>query len=70
VFPDDPIVSLSLAVSHLSRAMQSRSENRHEHIIRALSFLCRYERLCLSSEESNYNLARAFQQIGIFLNKL
>jgi general transcription factor 3C polypeptide 3 (transcription factor C subunit 4) len=64
VFPNDPLVCLTLAVSYLSIAMQSRSENRHEHIIRGLSFLCRYERLCLNSEESNYNFARAFQHLG------
>lgn len=67
ILRDDPLINLSLAIAHLTRAMQSRSENRHEHVMRCLGFLCRYERICKDSLQSevHYNFARTFQQLGI-----
>ncbi|KAI9599573.1 hypothetical protein BDF19DRAFT_419126 [Syncephalis fuscata] len=63
--PFDPIVSLQLGISHLHRAMQRKTENRHAHILRGFAFFANYAQLRGHTQETAYNLGRAFQHIGL-----
>jgi general transcription factor 3C polypeptide 3 (transcription factor C subunit 4) len=62
--PKDPLVNLCCGVACLHRAMQRTTENRHEQIMQALTFLFQYYELSGQSLEANYNIARALHQIG------
>ncbi|KAI8053006.1 hypothetical protein BDF22DRAFT_686588 [Syncephalis plumigaleata] len=64
--PLDPMISLQLGIAHIHRAMQRRTENRHAHILRGFTFLVKYAQLRGHTQETAYNLGRAFQQIGLY----
>jgi general transcription factor 3C polypeptide 3 (transcription factor C subunit 4) len=55
-----------MGISHLHRAMQRKSSDRHEHITCAFMFFLQYQELCESKLESYYNLGRAFHHIGLY----
>ncbi|KIK67134.1 hypothetical protein GYMLUDRAFT_37174 [Collybiopsis luxurians FD-317 M1] len=67
--PEDPMVSLSLAIASIGRAMQRQSDNRHHLIAQGMAFLSKYRslrtvdpaRIC----EVEYNFGRLFQQLGL-----
>ena len=63
--PQDPLINLSLGLSHLQRGMQRRAMNRHEHIACGLTFIFQYHDLSGQTQESFYNVARAFHHIGL-----
>lgn len=42
VCPEDPMINLSLGITHLHRAIQRKTNNRHGQIVLAFSFLSRY----------------------------
>ncbi|KAF8190296.1 hypothetical protein K438DRAFT_1831751 [Mycena galopus ATCC 62051] len=70
LYPDDPMICLTLALASLGRAMQRQSDNRHHLITQGMAFLSRYRRLRTEQlgglGEIDYNYARAFQQIGLY----
>ncbi|KAJ3053845.1 transcription factor TFIIIC subunit tfc4 [Rhizophlyctis rosea] len=63
--PDDPLINFSLGVAHLHRGMQRKSDNRHRHIMQAMTFLMRYHEMVGGTPEANFNVGRAFHQIGL-----
>ncbi|KAI0766969.1 TPR-like protein [Trametes elegans] len=67
--PDDPLVSLCLAIASIGRAMQRQSDNRHHLITQAMAFLTRYRELrgdtAQGMDEVEYNFGRVFQQLGL-----
>ncbi|KAI9094911.1 hypothetical protein DFS34DRAFT_627662 [Phlyctochytrium arcticum] len=70
--PDDPMINLSLGIAHLHRAMQRKSDNRHQHVIYGFTFVMRYYELVGGDEgvergkgDAAFNVARAFHQIGL-----
>lgn len=69
--PDHPMVNLSIGIAYLHRAMQRQSDNRHWDILQAMTFLFEYHDIRNSDhehwrerQEAEYNIARAFHQIG------
>ena len=64
--PTDPVVLLSLGISFLLRALQSRCENRNYTIATGLTFIQKYRKASGENSQTNYNLARAFHQIGLY----
>ncbi|KZV90252.1 TPR-like protein [Exidia glandulosa HHB12029] len=68
LYPKDPVVCLTLAITCLGRAMQRQADNRHYMIVQAMAFLTKYKALRgpTHREEADYNLGRAFQQLGLF----
>nr|KAJ3421839.1 transcription factor TFIIIC subunit tfc4 [Polyrhizophydium stewartii] len=66
--PKDPIINLALGSAHVHRAMQRKSGSRHHHIVQGFAFLYQYAELRGECPETNYNIARAFHQIGKCLN--
>ncbi|KAF5389367.1 hypothetical protein D9757_004269 [Collybiopsis confluens] len=67
--PEDPMVSLSLAIASVGRAMQRQSDNRHHLIAQGMAFLSKYRSLRAADParvcEVEYNFGRMFQQLGI-----
>ncbi|KAJ3795759.1 hypothetical protein GGU11DRAFT_209264 [Lentinula aff. detonsa] len=67
--PEDPMVSLSLAIASIGRAMQRQSDNRHHLIAQGLAFLSKYRSLRSVDparlSEVEYNFGRMFQQLGL-----
>jgi general transcription factor 3C polypeptide 3 (transcription factor C subunit 4) len=76
---DDPVLEFSIGLAYLHRAIQRQANNRHLLILEALTFLFRYRELIFQksrgyegavaasmSQEAEYNIARAFHQIGLF----
>ena len=66
--PDDPVLCLLLAIASLGRAMQRQADNRHHLVAQALAFLSKYRAARSGVRggrgETDYNLGRAFQQLG------
>ncbi|KAJ3836438.1 hypothetical protein F5878DRAFT_259541 [Lentinula raphanica] len=67
--PDDAMVSLSLAIASIGRAMQRQSDNRHHLIAQGMAFLSKYRTLHAANpahlSEVEYNFGRTFQQLGL-----
>lgn len=64
-YKTDPIISLCIGINYLNLSLNRRCANRHAMIIKAFTFLLQYFDLSLENEESCFNLARAYQQIGL-----
>jgi general transcription factor 3C polypeptide 3 (transcription factor C subunit 4) len=62
--PNDPMINLSLGIAHLQRAMQRKSQNRHHHIICGFTYIFNYQELVGETQETCYNLGRAFHHLG------
>ncbi|CAI4062223.1 transcription factor TFIIIC subunit TFC4 SKDI_07G3010 [Saccharomyces kudriavzevii IFO 1802] len=69
--PDDPMVNLLMGLSHIHRAMQRLTAQRHFQILHGLRYLYRYYTIRkdqytdLEKQEADYNLGRAFHLIGL-----
>lgn len=69
--PDDPMVNLLMGLSHIHRAMQRLTAQRHFQIFHGLRYLYRYHKIRkslytdLEKQEADYNLGRAFHLIGL-----
>lgn len=69
--PRNPMINLSLALAYLHHALKRQSENRHYLIMQGFSFLFSYHDIRHGSQtdserqEANYNVARAFQMLGL-----
>ncbi|CAI4062748.1 hypothetical protein N7582_002209 [Saccharomyces uvarum] len=69
--PDDPMVNLLMGLSHIHRAMQRLTAQRHFQILHGLRYLYRYYTIRkslytdLEKQEADYNLGRSFHLIGL-----
>ncbi|CAG8500351.1 32048_t:CDS:10, partial [Racocetra persica] len=63
--PKDPVISLSIGLAYLHRAMQRQTDNRHLQIMQGFTFLYNYYELKARNQEAEYNLGRAFHQLGL-----
>ncbi|KYQ89004.1 transcription factor IIIC-gamma subunit [Tieghemostelium lacteum] len=65
--PDEPLIHLLVGTLILSNVMNRRIANRHKLAITAFAFIYKYKSLRINEhQEINYNLARAFHQLGIY----
>ncbi|KAG9289720.1 hypothetical protein G9A89_014455 [Geosiphon pyriformis] len=64
--PKDPLVNLCLGVAYLHRSMQRQTDNRQVQIIQGFNFLLKYYDLQTGSQEAEYNLGRAYHQLGLY----
>ena len=55
---------MSLGIAYLHCAMQRKSDNRHQGIVQGFTFLHQYYKLRNENQEANFNLGRAYHQIG------
>lgn len=72
-FNKDPTVVLTVALSHLHRAMQRLSNNRHFQILQGFTYMSEYVSIklgkpdadVLDQMECDYNMGRAFHLFGL-----
>ncbi|KAH9314691.1 hypothetical protein KI387_023318, partial [Taxus chinensis] len=63
--PDNPLINLCVGTSFINLALGFRVNNRNQCVVQGFAFLYNYKRLCKNNQESNYNLARAYQHVGL-----
>lgn len=63
--PDNPLINLCVGTSFINLALGFRVNNKNQCVLQGFAFLHNYQRLCNSNQESNYNLARAYQHVGL-----
>ncbi|KAJ7634784.1 TPR-like protein [Roridomyces roridus] len=67
--PEDPLLSLELAIASAGRAMQRQVDNRHHVVTQAMTFLSRYRQWRQEQPEAlgeiDFNFGRMFQQLGL-----
>eukprot|EP00124_Ichthyophonus_hoferi_P005655 Ihof_evm1s883 gene=Ihof_evmTU1s883 len=61
--PDEPCVSLFVAVALLNHAMSRTCDDRHMYALEGYAFIFRYYKLMGGNPEACYNVARAFHQL-------
>ncbi|KAJ7512667.1 TPR-like protein [Mycena galericulata] len=68
--PQDPMISLSLAIASAGRTMQRQADNRHHLATQTFGFLSRYREFRQEQPDSvgeiDFNFGRAFQQLGLY----
>jgi len=77
VVPTHPMILLSIGIAYLHRSMQRQANNRQLQILQAMYFFFEYRKYkihgqegapkptWLDEQEAEFNVARAFQQIGM-----
>ncbi|KAK4793502.1 hypothetical protein SAY86_023937 [Trapa natans] len=63
--PDNPLINLCVGTSLINLALGFRLKNKQQCLAQALAFLFNNTRLTENSQESIYNIARAFHQVGL-----
>lgn len=63
--PDNPLVNLCVGTALINLALGFRVKNKNQCVAQGFAFLYNYQRLCQNSQESLYNLARAYQHVGL-----
>ena len=75
----DPLLELSIGLAYLHRAMQRQADNRHIMVLQALTYIFQYYHMyrersqkyagragAAMRQAAEYNVGRAFHQIGLF----
>ncbi|KAH7427586.1 hypothetical protein KP509_10G050600 [Ceratopteris richardii] len=62
--PEDPFINLCVGVSLINLSLGARLTNRNQCVMQGFAFLHKYHELSENSQESNYNLARAYHHVG------
>eukprot|EP00246_Nothoceros_aenigmaticus_P003425 TRINITY_DN14585_c0_g1_i2.p1 TRINITY_DN14585_c0_g1~~TRINITY_DN14585_c0_g1_i2.p1 ORF type:complete len:363 (-),score=47.56 TRINITY_DN14585_c0_g1_i2:149-1174(-) len=62
--PDNPFVCLCIGVAFVNLSLGFRLSNRNQTLLQGFTFLYQYQRLSKYSQESYYNVARAFHHVG------
>eukprot|EP00657_Telonema_sp_P-1_P000980 TRINITY_DN1204_c0_g1_i1.p1 TRINITY_DN1204_c0_g1~~TRINITY_DN1204_c0_g1_i1.p1 ORF type:complete len:215 (+),score=47.50 TRINITY_DN1204_c0_g1_i1:222-866(+) len=65
VMPEQPLISLCIGVSLLRLSMHKNAVCRHKVVLDAVAFFHQYASLRDCPSESNFNLGRAFHQLGM-----
>ncbi|KAL2633355.1 hypothetical protein R1flu_004834 [Riccia fluitans] len=63
--PQDPFINLCVGTSLINLSLGFRLTNRNQCIMQGFAFLYKYQRLVNYSQESNFNLARAYHHVGL-----
>ncbi|KAF2074468.1 hypothetical protein CYY_004213 [Polysphondylium violaceum] len=63
--PDEPLINLLIGVIVLSQVMGRQHPNRHKVANVSFAFFYKYAKIRGECEETNYNIGRAFHQLGI-----
>ncbi|KAG5563220.1 hypothetical protein RHGRI_005844 [Rhododendron griersonianum] len=65
LMPDSPLVNLCVGTALINLALGLRLQNKHRCLLQGLAFLYNNLRLCESSQEALYNIARAYHHLGL-----
>ncbi|KAF5205805.1 General transcription factor 3c polypeptide [Thalictrum thalictroides] len=63
--PDSPLVNLCVGTALINLALGLRVRNKHQCLAQGFAFLHNILRLCGDSQEALYNVARAYQHVGL-----
>ncbi|PIA39223.1 hypothetical protein AQUCO_02700419v1 [Aquilegia coerulea] len=63
--PDSPLVNLCVGTALINLALGLRVRNKHQCLVQGFAFLHNNLRLCEDSQEALYNVARAYQHVGL-----
>ncbi|CAL5212588.1 unnamed protein product [Lathyrus oleraceus] len=64
LLPENPLVNLCVGTALINLALGLRLQNKHQCLIQGLAFLYNNARICENSQESLFNIARAFHHVG------
>lgn len=62
---DNPFTCLYVGISCIGISMNKNNENRHRIVLLGFSFMLKYLELSKHNAEANYNVGRAFHQLGL-----
>ncbi|PIN06623.1 hypothetical protein CDL12_20823 [Handroanthus impetiginosus] len=65
LMPDNPLINLCVGTALINLALGHRLQNKQQAILQGLAFLYNNSRLCEDSQESLYNIARAYHHVGL-----
>ncbi|CAH8252655.1 unnamed protein product [Arabidopsis lyrata] len=65
LMPDSPLINLCVGAALINLALGFRLKNRHECLAQGFAFLYNNLRICSDSQEALYNVARAYQHVGL-----
>ncbi|KAL9171749.1 hypothetical protein ABFS82_03G001400 [Erythranthe guttata] len=65
LMPDNPLINLCAGTALINLALGLRLQNKHQTVLQGLSFLFKNAQICGNSQESLYNIARAYHHIGL-----
>ncbi|XP_057443051.1 uncharacterized protein LOC130734588 [Lotus japonicus] len=65
LLPENPLVNLCVGTALINLALGLRLQNKHQCVLQGLAFLYNNLRICENSQESLYNIARAFHHVGL-----
>ncbi|KAL5564861.1 hypothetical protein UlMin_028025 [Ulmus minor] len=65
LLPESPLINLCVGTALINLALGFRLQNKHQCLAQGLAFLYNYLRLCKSSQEALYNVARAYHHVGL-----
>ncbi|KAM7474094.1 hypothetical protein LguiB_021337 [Lonicera macranthoides] len=65
LMPDSPLVNLCAGTALINLALGLRLQNKHQTLTQGLAFLYNNLQLCENSQESLYNIARAYHHVGL-----
>lgn len=63
--PENPLINLCVGTSLINLALGFRLKNKHKCVAQGMAFLYNYLRICNNSQEALYNVARAYQHVGL-----
>ncbi|CAA0806010.1 tetratricopeptide repeat (TPR)-containing protein [Striga hermonthica] len=65
LMPDNTLINLCAGTALINLGLGHRLQNKHQTILQGLAFLYENARLCEGSQESLYNIARAYHHVGL-----
>ncbi|XVE89357.1 hypothetical protein DITRI_Ditri19aG0195700 [Diplodiscus trichospermus] len=65
LLPENPLINLCVGTALINLTLGFRLQNKHQCLAQGLAFLYNNLRLCESSQEALYNIARACQHVGL-----
>ncbi|XP_039689315.1 general transcription factor 3C polypeptide 3 isoform X2 [Medicago truncatula] len=65
LLPENPLVNLCVGTALVNLALGFRLHNKHQCIVQGLAFLYNNLEICTNSQESLYNIARAYHHVGL-----
>ncbi|KAF8404012.1 hypothetical protein HHK36_008888 [Tetracentron sinense] len=65
LLPDSPLINLCVGTALINLALGFRLQNKHQCLTQGFAFLYNNLRLSENSQEALYNIARAYQHVGL-----
>ncbi|PKU85728.1 hypothetical protein MA16_Dca018583 [Dendrobium catenatum] len=63
--PENPLINLCVGTALINLALGFRLQNKHQCVVQGFAFLYNYLSICNNKQEALYNIARAYQHVGL-----